>query len=246
MIRTMSIAVALLATSLSVAHAAVPASIAAAVADPARPEEDKARDADRKPAEMLAFAGVKPGMTVVDVLPGGGYFTRLFAKAVGTKGKVIAFVPDEMAKNPKALERLNGLAAIGPNVLPAHASIMKAERANIADVVWTSQNYHDVHNLPGIDMVAFNRVVFQTVKPGGVYVVLDHAAAAGSGARDTNTTHRIDPALVKQEVTAAGFVFDGESKVLANPADDHMLGVFDKGLRGHTDQFVYRFRKPKK
>jgi predicted methyltransferase len=219
--------------------------IAAAVADANRPQADKDRDADRQPAEMLKFAGVKPGMTVVDMLPGSGYFTRLFSDVVGPKGKVIAYAPDEMLKNQAAIDRLEGLKAIAPNVEPMHDPLMNPAPAAIADVVWTSQNYHDLHNLPGVDLVAFNKLVYAGLKPGGVYVVLDHAAPAGSGLSATNTTHRIDPATVKAEVIAAGFRFDGESKVLANPADKHDLKVFDPSLRGKTDQFVYRFRKPK-
>lgn len=220
--------------------------IAQAVADPARPAEDKARDADRKPAEMLKFAGVKPGMTVVDLLPGGGYFTRLFADVVGPKGRVIGYVPDEMLKSDKAKARLEGLSTIGANVTPMHNPLLSATESNVANVVWTAQNYHDLHNIPGVDVVAFNKLVYATLKPGGVYVILDHAAKPGSGLSNTNDLHRIDPEVVKKEVTAAGFTFDGESKVLANSADDHTLNVFDKGLRGHTDQFIYRFKKPAK
>lgn len=249
MIRASILLATLLATAAPLA-AAVPPNIAAALADPSRPADDVKRDADRKPAEMLAFAGVKPGMTVVDLIPGGGYFTRLFADAVGPKGKVIPYVPDEMingAKDPqKALDRLTASAAGHANASPMHDPMLSPAPANMFDVVWTSQNYHDLHNVPGADLVAFNKLMFAALKPGGVYVILDHAAAAGSGLRDTNTLHRIDPATVKQEALAAGFVFDGESKVLANPADDHTLKVFDPALRGHTDQFIYRFRKPKK
>ena len=250
MIRTKLLTVALLATALPIAaRAQAPAAITAAVADTTRPAEDIALDPERKPAEMLAFAGVKPGMTVIDLVPGGGYFTRLFADVVGPGGKVLPYVPDEMLKGSKdpqkALDRLNGTAAGHPNVYPMHDPMLSPPPAGIADIVWTSQNYHDLHNLPAADLVAFNKVLFAALKPGGVYIVLDHAAAAGSGLRDTNTLHRIDPAVVKQEVLAAGFVFDGESKVLANPADDHTLKVFDPSLRHHTDQFIYRFRKPK-
>ena len=114
----------------------------------------------------------------------------------------------------------------------------------VSDIAWTSQNYHDLHDIPGADLVGFNKQIYANLKPGGLYIILDHAAAAGSGLRDTNTLHRIDPAVVKQEVTAAGFVFVSENKVLANPADDHTLKVFDPAIRGHTDQFIYKFRKP--
>lgn len=238
---------AFLLSTVAIAPAIAQVSIAAAVADKDRPQADKDRDADRKPAEMLRFAGVKPGMVVVDILPGAGYFTRLFSDVVGPKGKVIAYVPDEMlVKSQTALERANAAAAGRSNVMVLHDPLMTPPPPGVlADVVWTSQNYHDLHNMPGIDVVAYNRLILQGLKPGGVYVVLDHAAPAGSGLSATSTTHRIDPAAVKAEVIAAGFVFDGESKVLANPADKHDLKVFDPALRGKTDQFVYRFKKPK-
>lgn len=237
---------AFLLSTVALAPAVAQVSIAAAVADKDRPQADKDRDADRKPADMLKFAGVKAGMTVVDTLPGAGYFTRLFSDVVGPKGKVIAYIPDEMlVKSQTALERANAAAAGRSNVEVVHDPLMAPPPQGVADVVWTSQNYHDLHNMAGVDVVAFNRLVLQMLKPGGVYVVLDHAAAAGSGLANTNDLHRIDPAAVKAEVVAAGFVFDGESKVLANPADKHDLKVFDPALRGKTDQFVYRFRKPK-
>src|SRR5690606_27922322 len=115
-----------------------------------------------------------------------------------------------------------------------------------ADVIWTSQNYHDLH-LPrmNVDVAAVNRAVFAALKPGGLFVVVDHAAAPGSALETVGTLHRIDPAIVRREVEAAGFRFDGESQVLRNPSDDHAAKVFDPAIRGHTDQFVYRFRKPK-
>jgi len=214
---------------------------------PPRPDADMKRDADRKPLEMIDFAKVTEGQTVVDFIPGGGYFTRLFSAAVGPKGRVIAYVPKAFADHfPAAVTALNALAAE-----PAHANITVTSQANApfaapnsADLVWTSQNYHDLHNAPGNLAKTVNVAAFAALKPGGFYVVVDHAAEAGSGLRDTNTLHRIDPAVVKSEVTGAGFVLDGESTALVNPADTHTLKVFDPALRGHTDQFVYRFRKP--
>ena len=247
MIRAAVSSLALILAAAS-AHAAAPSpAIAAAVADPTRPAADRDRDADRKPAEMLAFAGIKPGMVVVDMLPGRGYFTRLFSDAVGPTGKVIAYVPDEnLARFPKALDAINAIAAEPnhKNVQAEHNPLMAPGPDNVADVVWTSQNYHDLHNMTGVDLVAFNKLVFRSLRPGGVYVVLDHSAPAGSGASATSTLHRIDPATVRQEAEAAGFVFDGASNVLANPADPRTAGVFDPSIRGHTDQFVLRFRKP--
>lgn len=231
----------------SAVHAAAPSPIDAAIADTTRPAADRDRDAERKPAEMLAFAGIKPGMIVVDLIPGGGYFTRLFSDAVGPTGKVIAFAPDEfLAKYNKALLGATAIATEPnhTNVHVSHDSALSPGPANVADVVWTSQNYHDLHNVTGLDVVAFNKMLYGVVRPGGVYIVLDHSAPAGSGTADTDTLHRIDEATVRKEVEAAGFVFDGESKVLANPADPRTNKVFDPAIRGHTDQFILRFRKP--
>jgi predicted methyltransferase len=223
----------------------IPAYITAAVADSGRPAEDKERDANRKPAETLAFAGVKPGSIVVELFPGKGYFTRIFSKVVGPKGKVYAVSPPRVPDSSAATRAI----AADPAYSNVVVRIAKPPVLNVsvpADVVFTAQNYHDVHNVPNIDMAAFNKTVFDVLKPGGVFIVEDHAAADGSGARDTSTLHRIDPATVKSEVTAAGFQFVGESKVLANPQDDRTSKVFDSGIRGKTDQFIYKFRKPKK
>ncbi len=214
-----------------------------------RPAEDVARDANRKPAAMVAFAGIKPGMTVVDMLPGGGYFTRVFSQAVGPKGHVVALVSDQYAAaNPKARTDIEAIAAepAYKNVEAAIRSLGNVGAAGSVDRVWTAQNYHDLHSakLPPQTVEGINRAVFFALKPGGVYVILDHSAAAGSSARDVDSIHRIDAATVKAEVTAVGFKFDGESKVLANPADDRTKMVFDPAIRGHTDQFVYRFIKP--
>ena len=224
--------------------------IAAAIHDPARPEADVKRDADRKPLEALAFAGVHPGEKVADLIAGGGYFTRLFAKAVGPTGHVYTIQPAEIIKiAPKYLDEIKSVTSAYPNVSliidPLPQALNTPEKL---DLVWTSQNYHDMHDpfMGPEDMAAVNKAVFDALKPGGVYIVLDHAAAPGSGVSATNTLHRIDPEAVKREVEAAGFVFDGESKILRNPADPHTANVFDKSIRAHTDQFIYRFRKPRR
>jgi len=222
----------------------IPSSIADAVADPGRPDADKARDADRKPAETLAFAGVKPGQTVVDFFPGGGYFTRIFSKIVGPKGHVIALSP--LGTPEKYTTAAKALAAN-----PAYSNVSEAEQkvgdlppASV-DLFWTSQNYHDMHNIPGADLVAMDKAVFAALKPGGTFLVLDHAATAGSGFNDTSTLHRIDPEAVKKEVEAAGFVLAKESDLLKNPNDPHTAKVFDPSIRGKTDQFILKFTKPK-
>jgi predicted methyltransferase len=229
------------------AHAAPAPYISAAVADKARPEADVKRDADRKPAEMLAYAGVKPGDKILELVPSGGYFTRIFAKAVGPKGKVYGVYT--VRANATAAPPIEGLAAEAAygNIVPvktaAYASFSIPEQADIA---WTSQNYHDLHNGAGAATVPqTNAQVFKALKPGGVYIVLDHAAAAGTAPDPDDKLHRIDPAVVKREVEAAGFKYEGELTALRNPADDHTKPVFDPSIRGHTDQFIYKFRKPK-
>ena len=214
-----------------------------------RPAGDVARDVNRKPLEMVAFAKIMPGQTVVDILPGAGYFTRVFAQAVGPKGKVMAQIPTQFAERfPKSVTELQALPR-----QPGYAHVEVVVRGlgdvgapGTVDRVWTAQNYHDLHSakLPADTTAQINKAVFAALKPGGYYIVLDHSAQAGSGIRDVDTRHRIDPAVVRAEVTAAGFIYDGESNVLANPADDHTTFVFDPAIRGKTDQFVYRFVKP--
>jgi predicted methyltransferase len=242
--------IALLAALATPAIVAAASPYAAAVSDPGRPAVDTARDADRKPADMLAFAKVKPGQTVVDYIPSKGYFTRIFSAAVGPKGTVYAVTPQLMldlyAKANKSLPP----SATGE---PGRGNVrdVKAEHGSLgvpdgsADLVWTSQNYHDVHIFGGADQAAaLNKAVFAALKPGGLYVVLDHSAKPGIDDAAMKQLHRIDEAVVKQEVLAAGFRLDGESKVLANPADPRTANVFDPSIRGHTDQFILRFRKP--
>ncbi len=249
-------AIALLATAalgLATPAAAVmnsQANAAAAVADTNRPADDVKRDVDRKPADMLAFAGVKPGDKVADLIPGGGYFSRLFSTAVGEKGAVYAFTPAEFAKFSKAPLPANGAHPDPkrPNITFLTAPMNDFATPEKLDVVWTSQNYHDLHDsfAAPTDVAKVNKAIFEALKPGGVYIVLDHAAVDGSGLTATDTLHRIDSAAVRKEVEAAGFRYAGELDVLRNPADPRTANVFDKSIRGHTDQFVLKFIKPGK
>lgn len=230
-------AAALLFGTVAAAHPAM------AVADKNRPAEDVARDAARHPAEMLEFAHVDHGKKVADFIPGGGYFTRLFAVAVKPGGSVVAIIPQAAIQHHAA--DAAAVTALATNPAYGDVTVVASPvEAHDLDLFWTAQNYHDLHNSPPGTVDMLNKAVFAALKPGGYYVVVDHAAAAGAPAEVTKTLHRIDPAVVKAEVTAAGFVFDGESKVLANPADDHTKLVFDPAIRGKTDQFAYRFRKP--
>lgn len=238
-----------LATALLCAAAApsIPSFIAAAVANPDRPAEDTARDAQRHPAELLAFAGIKPGDSVADFIPGSGYFTRLFSNVVGPKGHVYAIVPEELAmKRPQMATAMLTLSQQAPftNVTPEVQPTAEAGSGQPLDMVWTSDNYHDVYGFFGESAAeAAVGSIFRALKPGGVFMVIDHTANAG--AKDAPTTlHRIDPAVVKAQVEAAGFKLEAESDALKNPADDHTKRIFDPSIRGHTDQFVFKFRKP--
>jgi predicted methyltransferase len=222
--------------------------IQAAVADSGRPAADKARDAARHPAETLAFAGVKPGQKVADFIMGGGYFTRLLAGAVGDKGKVYAFQPAEFIKfRPAYAEEQKAASAPYANVVPVTTSFGAVAFAEPLDLIITVQNYHDMHitQVPADTARTVDAALFAALKPGGILVVIDHTAAAGSGLRDASTLHRIDPAAVRVELEAAGFTYDGTSDLLRAPADPLTKNVFDPAIRGKTDQFMLRFRKPK-
>lgn len=221
----------------------IPDYVAKAIADPARAEDAKI-DARRHAGEIVAFTGVKPGDAVIEIIPGSGYFTRVFSHVVGADGHVYGATPTEYAKG---VESFKAIATTMDNVSQLVQAAAKLEAPKPVDVVFTSQNYHDypLDFLGHTDPAVLNAAVFKALKPGGTYIVIDHVAEAGSGLRDTDTLHRIDPDFVKQQIEAAGFEFVGESEVLRNPEDDHTLKVFNPEIRGHTDQFVYKFRKPK-
>jgi len=242
-------AIALISSVAAASEAKPSKAIVAAVADAGRPAADKERDAARHPAELLAFAGVKPGQRIADYMPGAGYFTRLFARTVGPKGHVYAVFPEFAANFEKReVEAIKALAAE-----PANANVTFAVTANDAlkapeslDLVWTSQNYHDLQfGLSHDQIVAFDKTVFASLKPGGVFLVIDHVAPPGSGWTVARTLHRIDPEAIKADMAAAGFKLEAESDLLRNPDDPHTALVFDPSIRGKTDQAVFRFRKPK-
>jgi predicted methyltransferase len=232
------------------AHSQPSPPIASALADPRRPPDQVALDAWRKPEEVIAFAGIKRGDKIADFMSGAGYFTRLFSRVVGPEGRVYAFLPSEQLANcaPEETAGTQSLAnsAQYPNV---RVIIDAADRFAVPeslDLVWTAQNYHDLHDpfMAPTHVSKVNAAIFHALKPGGVFLVIDHAAAAGSGLRDTDTLHRIDPESIRAEVSAAGFVFESQSNALKNPDDNHQLRVFDVGIRHHTDQVVLKFRKP--
>jgi predicted methyltransferase len=228
----------------------VPAYIAAAVADPARPASEIALDALRKPAEVIAFAGVKPGERVADFMAGNAYFTRILSRIVGPRGRVYAFLPAQELANC-APEETAGTKALQADKRYANVRLLidAADRFTAPeplDLVWTAQNYHDLHDkfMAPIDIARLNAAIFRALKAGGTFIVIDHVAPAGSGLRDTETLHRIDPQSIIEEVSAAGFVLQGQSPLLRNPDDTHELPVFDAAIRHHTDQVVLKFRKP--
>lgn len=271
----------------------VPSYITAAVDDPGRPEADKMRDALRKPAEVLAFSGVKPGDKVAEIWPGGGYYTRMLSKVVGPSGHVYMVVPTpaSLGRPMGGMGQMGGPGRGGPGnggpgnggpgmagkgmggpgggrppmrrpdmMAMANAIAQNPEYSNVSvvqmeagpafrlpeqvDLIWTTDNYHDLHNIPNGDISIFDKRVFDSLKDGGIYFVEDHAAAAGAGTSQTRTLHRIDPAAVKMEAEAVGFEFVGESRVLHSFKDTHKTPIFDKTIRGHTDRFIFKFRKP--
>jgi predicted methyltransferase len=230
------------------AAAAVPGYLTAALGDKARPPADSSRDVARKPAELLAFAEVKPGQKVADFMMGGGYFTRILSAAVGPTGKVYAYQSSEFIKF-RAAYGAEQSAVVGDykNVVPLTGPLASAGLPDGLDLVMTVQNYHDMHlkPFPAETADTVNKQVFKALRPGGIYLVVDHAALPGAPLETSDKLHRIDEAVVKKEVEAAGFQLVSEEKLLANPADPHTALVFDPSIRGKTDQFVLKFRKPK-
>jgi predicted methyltransferase len=243
-----ALAVSAIFAPLSHAADAVPAHIQAAVADASRPAADKDRDVNRKPAESVAFAGVKAGDKVAELMPGSGYFTRVLSKTVGPKGVVYAMSPVRAAPAGGAPARPNPLEALAAD--PGYQNVKLAgmdvttKLPELVDLVWTSQNYHDFAGRSDADLAAFNKMVFDALKPGGVYLVIDHAAP-GTGKNAVRPLHRIDPEAVKKDLASVGFVFEAESKLLHNPKDEHKLAAHDAAFKGVTDQFMLKFRKPK-
>jgi predicted methyltransferase len=231
--------------------AAVPAEVTAALADPARPAEEVARDRERRAAELLAFAGVTRGERVADFMSGGAYFTRLLSRTVGDDGRVYAFLPDEQLQHCAPAETA-GTRQLAHDAHYANVRVLSAPVARFAapeplDLVWTSLNFHDLYdsfmgpaNVPQV-VAAF----YRALKPGGVLVIVDHTAQPGSELRDTERLHRIDPAAIIRTVRAAGFVLEAQSDVLRNASDSHELVVFDPAIRGRTDQVVLKFGKPR-
>jgi predicted methyltransferase len=254
MLKRALVLAAILALPLA-ASAAAPsrpaADTAAAISAPGRPADAIALDAGRHPAELLSFGGLRRGDRALDLFTGSGYFAELMGRAVGPTGSVLAWEPANFV-NDRSRAGLAALHERTPNVavmvspanaftLPAGAFDFAMINLNYHDTYWESTRFH----FPRMDPAAFLRTVFQSLKPGGTIVVVDHVANPGGDTRAVvEAMHRIDPATIRHDFEAAGFVFAGESNILRNPADDHTKLVFDPSIRSHTDRVVYRFRRP--
>jgi predicted methyltransferase len=204
-----------------------------------------------KLSELSQFARVDADSTVIDVWPGDGDWSRLFSNIVGPKGRVYSFVPAELAHfKSDPVGRMRALAQEpGRENVEVISSDLVAlpDNSQSVDVVWLHLFYHDLHTAliqaRGATPVGFNRAVYERLKPGGFYVIVDHVAASGTGTSHAESLHRIEPAAVREEVEAAGFVLDAESTVVANKDDPHSIKVFDPSIKGETDRFAYRFVK---
>ena len=217
----------------------------AAVDAPGRKAEDKARDADRKPYETMQFFGIAPGMKVAELMTVGGYYGELLARAVGPKGKIYLHnnkIATEKFAEPELSKRLEQ-----PDLAHVTKLVTELEEPGLPagelDTVLMILFYHDTYWIK-TDRKRMNAAVFAALKPGGIYGIIDHQTAKGAGAKQAEKLHRVEKDLVIKEVKAAGFVLDAESELLSRPEDDHKKNVFDKSIRGKTDQFILRFRKP--
>jgi len=218
--------------------------IGAILSDSSRPQEDRDRDSGRAPAEVIAFFGIGPGDDVADLLAGGGYWTRILVPLVGPEGRVYSgnnpFFVGFFGEAFDALLAEPGFGAVVRIDAPVDALPLADGSLDVAIMV---QAYHDIV-LGDEDRDEMNRRIFAALRSGGVYGIVDHAAAAGTGVSATESLHRIDKQFIIDEVTAAGFTLAGESDVLANPEDDHSLIIFNPEINGRTDRFVLRFEKP--
>jgi predicted methyltransferase len=246
-VRVAAAVVAALAIAAT-ADAGTDPAITRAVADLGRSEADRARDATSKPADVLQFFGLEPGMQVIDLFGGGGYYSELVASVVGPTGGVT--LHDNQAYLPYVGEELETRFADG-RLGSVIRIVSEADNlqlpANSADMILMVMCYHDLYYVddgwPEIDRKIFWDQVLAALKPGGMLAVIDHVAEPGTGSSAAQKLHRIDMDFAKHDIEAAGFVFVAESEVLRNPNDDHTLVVFDPAIRRKTDRFVYKFKK---
>ncbi len=247
------IVLGLLVAAPAIAKGPPPADVAAAMAASDRPKEARDLDAGRRPAEVLRFMGLKRGDRALDLFTGSGYYAELMARAVGPAGSATAWEPANFI-NDKARTEMAAMRKRAPNLVaiasPANAISLPAGAFDFAMI---HLNYHDTYwesaryGFPRMDPDAFLRAVYASLKPGGTMAVVDHVANPGGDTRAVvEALHRIDPATLRADFERAGFVFEAESDLLRNPADDHSLNVFKPEIRGKTDRIVYRFRKPRR
>ena len=236
-----------LAAPVSAAAPNLSTLIARAVANPARPAGYRAADRFRKPAETLAFSGVRPGMIVGEFYPSGGYFTRMLSDVVGPTGHIYGIENDrwqDSVRDDKALLAEGKWKNVSIVVRPFGTVGFPKP----LDLAWVTQNYHDmkIAKYGKVDTVAFDRAVYRALKPGGTYFILDHQGAPGLTNADIEKLHRLNRDVVVREVTSAGFKLVGEGKFLRRPADDHTKPIFDPSIRGRTDQYALKFVKPRR
>lgn len=246
--RSKLIFAALLATA-AISQAAPPRDVVTAVAASTRPAEAVALDASRKPAEVLYFMGLKRGMKAFDLLTGTGYYAEIMGHAVGPRGSVVAYSPASYNAGPiKAA--FATLVTRTPNVRLSNAP-MEAFAPGSYDFAMIHLNYHDFYfesvqyNIPRTDPDVVLKTLFGAMKPGGIVAVVDHVGPTGDTRTIVDKLHRIDPETVKADFLRAGFILDGTSDILRMPSDDHSKNVFDPAIRGKTDRFVFRFKKPR-
>jgi len=226
---------------------AASADYAAALADPQRPQAERDRDATRFPAELLAFAQVAPGEKVGDYIMGGGYWTRILSNLVGPQGKVYAFQPTEfIAFRPAYGEEQNAAVAGRANVVPLRGPAEAPPFPEPLDTLITVQNFHDLYiaQVPAGTAQRAIAALYRALKPRGTLLVVDHSAVAGAGVAAANAVHRMDRQAAIDALTAAGFVLEAESDLYSRPDDPRTANVFAPEIRGKTDQFALRFRKP--
>jgi len=227
--------------------AEAPADLRTLLASDSRSEEDRARDAGRKPADIVEFLGIEPGMRVLDVIAAGGYYTEVLSLAVGPDGHVVAQNPPVILEMREGANEKAISARLADDRLP-NVSRMNSGFEDIAadagtfDAAITALNFHDIYNSRGPEAaLATLQAIYSLLKPGGVFGIIDHVGVAGA---DNSALHRVEKSVAIETAKAAGFVVDGDANILANPADDHTQGVFAEGLRGNTDRFVLKLRKP--
>jgi len=251
-LRSFVLALLLGSAPLCALTAAAPADVAAATALPSRSADNVKLDESRKPAELLKFLGLEQGMTVLDMFGGNRYWAEITAPAVGANGKVLVWEPTQFY-DEKAKAAFDVFAAKTSNVSIVASPFETPELpTNFADFMLINLDYHDVYwenakfGVKHMEPTAFLQKVYAAMKPGGIVGVVDHVAAAGGDTRAiVDKVHRIDPAVVKADFERAGFVLEAQSDMYRNAADDHSLLVFDPKIRGKTDRFVYKFRKPR-